>query len=88
VWSAIRALGGTSYKAIDALFGIVGIVLWRIARGILFLVTYVPAEIGIIIARMAGSRRQGRPRDRGMDQPQDVRDGDAALVRRVEVDLR
>ncbi len=49
VWSWIKKFGDVSYNVMKAVFGTIGELLWYIGCGILFIITYVPKQLGRIV---------------------------------------
>jgi hypothetical protein len=59
VWAWIKGFGEMSYKAMKALFGCVGACIWWVARGIVYLVNYLPRKLWTIIVAMGESVGKG-----------------------------
>lgn len=49
LWSWIEKLGEVSYKTMKALFGVFGQIFWWIGVGLLWLVMYIPRQMGKIV---------------------------------------
>lgn len=59
LWSWIKKLGDVSYKAMKALFGVFGEVVWCIGAVLWWIVTYVPRQIGKIFHSIGESMARG-----------------------------
>ncbi|KAG5297770.1 ankyrin repeat domain-containing protein, conidia-enriched transcript [Histoplasma ohiense] len=59
VYDIVLDLGELTYKAMGALFGLTGKVLWYIGFALLFLVTYIPKQIWAIVRSMGVSIATG-----------------------------
>ncbi|KAJ2896373.1 uncharacterized protein MKZ38_005598 [Zalerion maritima] len=59
LWSFLKKFGNVSLDAMDALFGLLGVVVWAIGAGIIWLVKYIPERVGRIIAAIGMSIGKG-----------------------------
>lgn len=55
VWSGIKSFGEFSYKFMKALFGTLGQIAWWLARIVMWLVIFIPSQLGKIITSMSSS---------------------------------
>ena len=55
LWSWVKQFGEVSGKVMVALFGTLGLVLWGIVKGILWLIVYVPKKTLVILSNLGES---------------------------------
>ena len=60
LWSWAKQFGEVSGKVMVALFGTLGLVLWGIVKGILWLIVYVPKKTLVILSSFGESIRRVR----------------------------
>lgn len=59
VWKWLGMFGDVSWKVMKGLFGGVGMCLWCLVRGLIWVVEYVPRKIGEIMMAIGGSVGKG-----------------------------
>ena len=59
LWSWIQMFGEASFRAMCALFGWFGELLWWIAFGLKWLVLYIPSKLWIVLQSLGGSIARG-----------------------------
>lgn len=55
----IESFGDMSWKVLKGLFGCVGMAIWYLVRGIIWLVDYIPRQIGVICLAIGASIAKG-----------------------------
>jgi hypothetical protein len=55
MWSWVLVFGETSYQVMKTLFGEIGQILWYIGWGLVWLATYVPKKILVVVTSLGGS---------------------------------
>jgi len=59
LWSWIEKFGVVSFKVLRALFDFIGVLLWLIAVGLIWLLYYIPSKLWIIVQSLGGSIARG-----------------------------